>query len=337
MYTELALGEKWPKGTQVAELSEWIFTCKVQTPDLPIYSACNFAYLDYAGGLLTDEQEDSNIGIELEEKIKDADALIGLLDGQRLCELIRGESSGVRWSINDLTNILDIMQTSEKPIHFIVSKWDVVEGNYSLEEIKKRLLEIEEFRNVVETRNQAGTPVRLIPVSSVGMGFAVLQPDGRMEKKVEILPQPYQIEMPLACILPDMIKVKLEELMKTREQEERQIVKVQANLSFWDKLTKFIGGTSKAIIESVQELLPKKYQFATDLIGDFIGFIDDLEKPIHEKEAAAKRREEELKRKKEESINAVKSEETALRHVVNCFFSIVNQLEKEYPSSNIKL
>ncbi|WP_324282628.1 hypothetical protein VKI22_03510 [Cyanobacterium aponinum UTEX 3221] len=89
---------------------------------------------------------------------------------------------------------------------------------------------------------------------------------------------------------------------------------------------------------SVTDLLPRKYRFATDILESFIDFIDDnIEKPIEQKLREAKRREEELKIKKQESIKAVESEETALKHVVNCFLVIANQLEKKYPNSTLKL
>lgn len=254
IYTQLTVEEDWPEGTQVQDLSEWTFTCKVQTPELPIYSACQFTYFDYAGGLLTDELEDDdeNIDNELEDKINNADALVALLDGQRICELIRGQKSGLIWSIKDLPIILTIMQKTDKPIHFVISKWDIVKDHYTLEEIRGRLLEIEEFNNLVKLRTQQKTPVRLIPVSSVGMGFAELQSDGSM-KKTGNLPKPYQVEMPLACILPDMIKKTLEELIRKKEQEKQENISVQPNLSFWERLTGFFGSTIKGVIETVND------------------------------------------------------------------------------------
>ncbi|MHC5828813.1 MAG: ATP-binding protein, partial [Nostoc sp.] len=64
IYTQIAVDDKWPKGTTYSEISEWTFTCRVQTENLPIYSACKFAYLDYAGGRLTDEMEEEDTAFE---------------------------------------------------------------------------------------------------------------------------------------------------------------------------------------------------------------------------------------------------------------------------------
>ena len=34
IYMQVATGEAWPRGTRRSEISEWSFTCKVQTPNL---------------------------------------------------------------------------------------------------------------------------------------------------------------------------------------------------------------------------------------------------------------------------------------------------------------
>ncbi|MFM7600988.1 MAG: hypothetical protein ACKO7R_07305, partial [Pseudanabaena sp.] len=134
-------------------------------------------------------------------KFKEASALLGLLDGQKICSLLRNERIGKIWALNDLRNMIDVIQGSDKPVHFVISKWDIVEQHYSLDQIRDQLLQIDEFKNLVKFRNQSGSPVRLIPVSAVGRCFAIAKPDGSMEKTGEF-PKPFQVEVPLACILP---------------------------------------------------------------------------------------------------------------------------------------
>ncbi|WP_223265315.1 hypothetical protein [Nostoc sp. 'Peltigera membranacea cyanobiont' 210A] len=327
IYTQIAVDEKWPKGTTYSEISEWTFTCRVQTENLPIYSACKFAYLDYAGGRLTDEMEEEDAAFE--SKLKEAETMLGLLDGQRLSALMRNEKLGKLWAINDLPNMLHLMQNSNKPIHFVISKWDVVQGNFTLEQIRDRLLQIEEFRNLVKLRNKAGTPVRLIPVSAVGIGFAKLQPDGSMAKTGE-LPQPFHVEVPLACILPDVIQSKLEELMRKRLEELSTPIEVKPNLSFWERLGQAFGSGLKI----VQQILPKKYQFAEDILQKLIEY---AEEPAQKKQEAAVRRTDELRREQAASLKVVADEETALKHVINCFLSIRNKLDYTFPESDIML
>ena len=330
IYTQIAIEEEWPTATMYSEVSEWTFTCRVQTEKLPIYSACQFTYLDYAGGRLTDEIEDiEDSESEFENKLKQADTLLGLLDGHKLCALMRNEMIGSTWAVRDLRNMLDVMQGSLAPIHFIISKWDIVQDSFSLEQIRARLLEIEEFNNLVKLRNKAGSPVRVIPVSAVGKNFATPQSDGSM-KKNGAFPQPFQVEVPLACILPDMIQTMLEELIKKKQEELNIPIELKPIFSFWDKVGQVFGGGLKV----VKQLLPKRYQFAEDILQKLIEF---AEEPTQKKQEAAARRTDDLRREQATSLKVVTNEETALRHVINCFRYIKNQFDYRFPGSEIKL
>lgn len=329
IYTQVAADEKWPPGTRYSEVSEWVFTCRVQTKDLSIYDACSFTYLDYAGGRITDEADESDEEESFDESFQKADALLALLDGQKLCALIRKEKLGRVWAVNDLRNMIDVMQGSHKPVHFVISKWDVVEQSYTLDQIRDQLLEIDEFKNLVKRRNQAGSPVRLIPVSAVGKGFAVLEPDGSMKKTGE-LPKPFQVEVPLACILPDMIQTMVEELVKKRESELEIPIEVKPDIGFLELLGQLFAGG----LQIIQELLPKNYQFAEDVLKTLIEW---AETPAQQKIDLAARRTEELKREQEKSLEKVKNEETALRHSINCFLSIQNQLTYRFPESDLRV
>lgn len=332
IYTEIALDEKWPKGTKYSEISEWTFTCRVQTEKLPIYSACEFTYLDYAGGRLTDEvdaeEEVENEDDEFEIKLKEADALLGLLDGQKIYQLMREEKDGKRWAINDLTHMLDIMQKSNNPIHFVISKWDILQGNYSLEAIKERLQEIEEFRNLIKTRNQSQIPIRLIPVSSVGMNFATLEPDGSMKKTGEQA-KPFQVEIPLACVLPDVIETKLKKLIEEKQEEENRKIEVKANFNWWDKLRDLIGDG----FGIVKDFLPEKYQLPQDILEKIIKVTKE---PVQKKQEAAEKRSEELRKEQAESLKAIEDEQTALKHAINCFLTIQYELNYKFPASDLR-
>jgi WD40 repeat protein len=329
IYTQVAVDEKWPAGTRYSEVSEWTFTCRVQNPsDLSVYDACSFTYLDYAGGRLTEAADEEDGSSDFDDRFKAAEALLVLLDGQKLCALMKKEKIGIVWSINDLRNMIDVMQGSTKPVHFVISKWDVVEQSYTLEQIRDRLLEIDEFKNLVKFRNQAGSPVRLIPISAVGKGFAIAKPDGSMEKTGE-LPKPFQVEVPLACILPDMIKVMMDELIRKRNAELETPIKVKPDIGFFD----FLGQLFADGMKTVQDLLPRKYRFASDSLERLIEW---AETPAQQKIAFAARRTEELRREQEESLKKVANEETALSHAINCFVSIQNQLVYRFPSSEFK-
>ncbi len=330
--TELAIGEKWPTGTKISEVSEWEFTCRVQAKDLSIYDACKFVYIDYAGGRITDEMPEEDQ--DFNNKIKDADIMLVLLDGQRLCNLMRQEKSGLIWASRDLPNMLDVVQNiQDKPLHFVISKWDIVEPNYSLREIRDRLLQEESFENIVRKRNEAQKPMRLIPVSSVGKGFATLK-DDTMIKNVGVLPKPFQVEVPLACILPDIIDMKVQELIEKiiLEEGKNKEIEVKPELNWREKLGKFVGSFGEGV-RKIHELLPEEYQLGENILEYLI---EAAEKPARQKEAEAQRRTEELRAKQVESLNKVVDEKTALKSAVDSFNSIKNRLGIDFPESDLR-
>jgi len=331
IYTKVAFEEKWPRGNSLDEVSEWEFTCRVQTKDLSIYDACKFIYIDYAGGRLTDEMDEEDE--EFNNKIQAADIMLVLLDGQRLCSLMRQERAGMIFLSRELPNMLQVVQEIQgKPVHFVISKWDIVEPHYNLQEIRDRLLKIDEFTNLVRARNQAGSPVRLIPISSVGKGFATLLQDGSMAKNVGVLPQPFQLEVPLACILPDVIKNQVEELIKKITAEQSKKIEVKAELGFGERVGQFFGFLGGGV-KKLQQSLPKEYQFGENILENLI---ETAEKPAREKEAEAKRRTEELRAKQTESLNKVVDEKTALDSAVNSFSLIKDKLDIDFPESDLR-
>jgi hypothetical protein len=326
IFLQVATGEKWPAGTHVAEISEWNFSICVQTKGLPIHSACEFTYLDYAGGRLTEVMEhDPRFYTLLEE----SDALLGLLDGQKVLSMMekRNDRFATTFELVDIPSLVRIMQKgqSHNPVHFVISKWDLLNGEYSLGDIRQRLMEVPEFSRLVENRKKAGSTIRLIPVSSVGKGFAALQPDGTMRKSGQA-PHPYQIEMPLACVLPDRMRLELTRLMNKRKELEQKQTEVKADLSWWEEMCGFLG----EVINAVKDLLPERFQYGAEVLKRLVDLASA--EPLKKKEDAI-RRSEQRRLEKEATLNAVNSEETALNHVIACFGHIESKLEVSFPES----
>lgn len=340
IYTEVAFEERWPKATQIVDFlneqaSTWTFTCKVQTPNLGIYAACKFNYIDYAGEIITDFADPTYIEI-FNKKIENADALLGLIDGSRLLAYIQGDNLGKMWVTRELSNVLSYMQNTDKPIHFIISKWDLIENKYTLDDIINSLVQIPQFANIIKNRSKSKAVVRLIPVSSVGQGFAEKQSDGSM-KKTGKMPAPYNVEIPIACVLPDMLTTALNQIIQEQQtKSQEQIREVQAPLNFWDKLKKYFGTTAKNILEAIAPKLPTNFQFSTEILKEIIDFIDyELKVSVYQKEAAARQRTEQLQAKKVESLEKISNEKTALEYSIQCFMSLVNKLENEHRSSKL--
>ncbi|BAY09901.1 TRAFAC clade GTPase domain-containing protein [Calothrix sp. NIES-2098] len=234
VYETLIRGESWPPGTR--NTAQWIFNCCVKTSELSNVRACSLIYVDYAGGLITDA---STTGVdnyrEFESLVENSDAVLAIIDGQKLLFLMQDKDLNshvvLRWLHEDLPNITQMVDkcTKNTPVHFIISKWDILEENgYSLAEVRNRLIDtVPEFKNVVGNRKKAGCPVRLIPVSSVGRGFAILTPDGHMKKVPGKIPQPMNVEVPLAFALTDKQRIQIDDSKpKSNSHQKSSIRKI---------------------------------------------------------------------------------------------------------------
>lgn len=311
-------------------LSEWIFTCCVSNADVYKHKACKFVYLDYAGGILTEGGETNALATDaLEKHIKEANTFLGLLDGQTLLSYMRGEKAGSKLISKDLPNILPHIQRLDKdnPVHFVVNKWDLLEEHFSLEEIRDRLFEIKDFKALVQARLRAGSQVRLIPVSAVGKGFAELQFDGKMKKVQGKILQPFQVEMPLACVLPAAFRFELAKLAAKREEIQNQKVDAKANTNFLDQIFIMLADG----IEALYKLLPREYQVGDRLIQRII---TNLENSVQEDPEKAKRQAEEQRTK---NLKEVQSQETAFQHIIQSFLDLERELDNRFPASNLKI
>jgi len=312
IYTEVAMETTWPPGTVREEVSEWVFTCSIDR-NRTKYSACQFVYLDYAGGRIT--EADMEDGSDFNRKIESADILLGLLDGSKICALMRQEQKGGVWVIKELQDMLNIITGGiGKPVHFVISKWDIVESSgYSLKQVKEKLLEESDaFKNLVTNRKQDGYLTRLIPVSSVGKGFAKPLPGGGMEKIPGKLPKPFQVEVPLACVLPDLIQNQQKELAKRGSEVSKRSTKVEADLSGREKLSQNLPGWLRG--------LPG--------IKNWAGSAEQKTREAAERSA-------ELRQQQKAALDKISDERSALESVVNSFILIQNQLYISFPDSDL--
>ena len=244
---------------------------------------------------------------------------------------MRGEKGGNVLIHKDLPNILPTMSQSglDNPVHFVISKWDLLNGNFSLEAIRNRFLLIPDFKRLVQSRVEAGSQVRLIPVSSVGNNFTIPQPDGSMKKIAGRQPEPFQVEMPIACVLPAKFRFELKRLEGEKQEELSRKVEIKPNFTFWDNLKMFVADA----IETVYDFLPSNYQFGNKIFQRLIDFAE--EEPQRKKEDALKRTEE-LKQERDKTLKDVADEETALEHVISSFLHIESVLDSQFPASRFK-
>ncbi|WP_309685355.1 hypothetical protein [Armatimonas sp.] len=238
IYTHLVSQNDFPPGTALGSKANYRFACHVQI-DQQAYKACNFEYLDYAGGLLSGESLHDE---DFEQAVAEADVLLGLLDGVRLLLAMSADEEAREWIGQELAPILvrtasTLRKSAHRPlsIHFVISKWDAISQlapHLTLEHFRSFLNEIPAVQALLSLLSPNAT-VRLIPVSALGEGFAKMESetvdDGDGNRRIlihtrkrhtpesKIPPIPYNVEIPIACCIPDVLTQRLALLDKDKE------------------------------------------------------------------------------------------------------------------------
>jgi len=225
----------WPPASRTS--NDYQFTVCIPTPQGE-YTPLQFNYLDYPGSLLTNPAVmDDPKTQEVIDRLRDAHALLVLLDGCGVLASLLNEPAGERFLNFELTSTFEFIQQSQCPVHFAVTKWDLLDGRYTLRQVRNRLLAEESFRNIIDSRGELSkAPIRLIPTSSVGMGFAEQLPNGQMRKTGSQI-RPFQVQLPIISVLPDFFAyarielegsellkqaMRLERLARTEDHEQRR-------------------------------------------------------------------------------------------------------------------
>jgi GTPase SAR1 family protein len=329
-YTKLGdYSADWEPGT--VDVEQWQFTCKVQRPDVDFetYTACRFTYLDYAGGDFDIDGHND----ELETKLKGADSLLGLLDGEKILSMMQGKDGGLREINRDLANMMHYIMGQRHPVHFVISKWDLLEGMFSLESVRKRLLKVEPLRKFVKLRGEGNSIVRLIPVSAVGLNFAKLE-NGIMIKIPEANLKPFLVEMPLACVLPDKIQSELEQIQQRKQEIEEQEIDSTPRQNIKDLLFDIIGRGIDWFNENIVPELPPSLRVSSDIL-EMISEAAQARARQSRKEQESRIRE--FATKRAESLKAVENEETALNYALKVFVEMQTRLDYHFPASILDL
>jgi hypothetical protein len=262
--------ELWPPGTQSP--MEWRFIACMQTAARD-FEPVEYRYVDYPGGWLTDPraQEDERIQ-PLVKRLTNANALLVLLDGQAVLALLRNERSGERYLEFDLASSLNIVQQSRCPVHFVITKWDLLEGTYTLQDARERLMQDQDFANLIKAKAEAmKASIRLFPVSAVGPGFAEPQSDGTMKKTGGHL-QPLNVHLPLVSVLPDTLAFVYNELLARRAPVAVWAERVRKALQQAD------SGKAEVAVTALLKLLSKKIPMAGKLSPVLTPFVRDAVK-----------------------------------------------------------
>ncbi|HEX8188985.1 MAG TPA: hypothetical protein VF586_11575 [Pyrinomonadaceae bacterium] len=329
VYNMVATGDRWPDATQLEELSDWEFTCRVVSPSAKIYDAFEIVYLDYSGGRLTDVTAGRESD-KFESRLNNADCLLGLIDGQKLLDFMNGVDKDGKFQYTELASVFNLLNRSANPVHIVISKWDLLEGHFSLEQIRQKLLKDDLFLNLARTKSRLRTPLRLIPVSSVGSGFAVKEADGVMRKVPGATPRPFQVEMPFALVLPDKIKTEIERIVREKNQLSRAPAPMPAALTLWERIGRVFGG----VVRTVREFLPEKLQYTEKLLQKIA---ERAERGAQLKDDEYRRITAERQKELQASLANVSDEESALEHSVHSFLELERRLQYTFPASYLDL
>jgi hypothetical protein len=207
--------EPWPRGTRTGETRELVFDC-MSFDHGTKHQVFTISYLDYAGELLETQQAAGSTGLsDLEARIRNAHGLLGMLDGYRVLQFLRGEPAGQRYFRSSIQPMTGMMAGATCPIHFVLTKWDLIRGfgepvdaddNLRLSLVRDALMNTAQLNALVETHSWEGRIIRLIPVSAVGPDFAQMDTDGRILKLPNGQLHPANVEVPLTAILPDLFR-----------------------------------------------------------------------------------------------------------------------------------
>jgi hypothetical protein len=243
IYDQVANPHKnWPDQTSAGvEMRETIFRCMVEWTGAGsryrkrirrfVFPAFDISYVDYAGEWIPEaERQDPQLINPFYQKVREAHVILGVIDGMRLLQYLSGDDSGQSFFHDEIRPIVEIMRGYPVPVHFVVTKWDLLSG-YTVDEIRDQLLASTGtgFRELVDARTAEGRlgnavgQVRIIPVSSVG-DFAMLGPDWKMEKVIDRTPTHLNVEIPMVAAVVDicdMAYVVLREEEKARLKESR--------------------------------------------------------------------------------------------------------------------
>ena len=207
----------------------------------------------------------------------------------------------------------------------------MLKNDFDLKEISDRLLEISIFEELVCERNKKGYPVRLLPVSSVGNGFVTSKSDGGMEKIPGAIPRPFQVEVPVSCVIPDRLK---QDIIANAKKEEKIANQDISGTGIVHKFLKSILFASPAIDIAVDLVVSTQ---VTDELGKVIAnkFDDLVFSGIRKIVESNDKKLAELQEAKESSLKEVKDETTALKSAVESFLYIEEKLTRDFPDSEM--
>lgn len=213
--------------TPIATPNEFTSDCMTWDDAENAHRVFGIRYLDYAGEILR-RADDDPLKRRLLDSIQEADALLVMLDGHRVLDLLRGDPSAETYFAVSMGPIFRLAAEATCAVQLILTKWDLVcddiageDEDEQLQRVIDRLGSCGQFPMLVHERRHRG--LRVVPVSAVGPDLTAF--DGRkIVKRVDGRIDPVYVEVPLCTVLPDVIALAERSLdPDSRMRLERQI------------------------------------------------------------------------------------------------------------------
>jgi hypothetical protein len=272
--------QPWPTSTRVGQTREFLFDCVAFDEDHNKHQILQISYLDYAGELLEEEQQAGVTALsDLKTRVQSAHALLGMIDGYRLRQLILNESAGRSYLEYSLEPMLGILQSATCPVHLVITKWDLLrdfgeiaetDDNDRLALVAQALMAYPHFSSLVS--HSPNRVVRLIPVSAVGSTFVEIDKSGQVVKRPDGRVRATNVDVPLCAVLPDLfrqVQMSLDDSVRQKLRSEiRDRLGVGAG-EFGAALTSFLRRPTGAALRSVMGSVVGK-EFGSDALALFV-------------------------------------------------------------------
>jgi GTPase SAR1 family protein len=330
--------QPWPKATLVADSQEYVFDCVGRDPQGNRRKVLTLSFVDYAGGLLERHMDGASHAFQdLQKRIDEANALLVMIDGYRIRQLFENHQAARTYFLGTIRPMLEFAQRATCPIHFVLTKWDLVceaPALHSLTEGERQdrvvaaLMQFDFLKALVYVHSSEQV-VRVIPVSSVGASFAEIDSNGFVVKRPHGTVAPTNVDVPLSVIVPDYFK----QVRASLDTATRDAVEVAVRSRLNLKPHEWLGVAASVLAQPAG--LVVRTAFKSTLGGD-VGqevstlFLRWLAGPYSAKNSA-------IGSFRDQAEQEVASVEAVRSAVLEDFTRVVHRFEDSYPKSLLRM
>ncbi|MFD5084421.1 hypothetical protein ACFWOG_17495 [Kitasatospora sp. NPDC058406] len=331
VYEQVVGPGDWPIPSTPADFPVWDFTCTVSTPARRRLTPFAVSYVDYSGELLTQGDLYPESLEKLDRLMTASPFLLILLDGERVLRFLAGDNR----LISEYRPVFSHLGANQDAVvHFVLTKWDLLEAaGHTLEQVADRLCATREFRLFVDGRRALqgdGGVIRLIPVSSVGRGFARLDENGHVVKTPGARPDPLDVEVPFMAVVVDLFTTELRKYTRARENPA---VRAPGNSEGLLRIFRRVSAGMPLVRAFLATRATRNPLLKT--AGEVV--VDALAEYVDEQARRHGRRIEESAAQLRRAVEQAATDQQALVRIAKAFQARLEEFEDEHPGSRLDL